>query len=389
MMASLTAYRRARPTAFLSPLLGLAILAGGVAVALLCGAGRTQLLHSYLLAYVFWLSAALGCLGLLLLHPLVGGRWAVPIRRFLEAGAGTLPLLLLCLLPLLLGLRDLYPWAGPQAAEAALRPQHSYLSAPFFVGRLLFCFAIWLLLGALARRFSLAQDKAPRERSTEQLKLLGAPGLILYVLTVSLALWDLTATLEPRWHSTVYGLLMIAAQGLIALSFAVLALLAFSGQSPLREQASQEHLHDLGNLLLALLLLWAYLSFMQLIITWSGNLPDEVRFYAPRLQGAFGRIGAALVVFHFAAPFLGLLSRSLKRRRGSLFALALLIFGGAWLDLFWLVAPGLQRQGASFWLLDLAFTLGVGGLFVGVYLIRLGGRSLVSLGAAHVHDRAE
>ncbi|MFO0579592.1 MAG: hypothetical protein U1A78_36805 [Polyangia bacterium] len=382
IMDSLVAYRAARPAALAALLLGAVLLTAAAGVPLLAGAGRTPLLQSYLLAYVFWLNLALGCLGLLLLHPVVGGRWGVPIRRFLEAGVGTLPLLLLLALPLLLGLRELYPWAAPGAeASAALRPKRLYLNVPFFVVRLLVCFAIWMALGALLRRASLAQDAAPGPRSAARLVRLGAPGLVLYVLTVSFALWDLTATLDPRWYSTVYGLILIDVQGLTALSFGVIVLVLFAGRPPLRSQASRERLHDLGNLLLMLLLMWAYLSFMQLLISWSGNLPDEVRFYVPRLHGPFARIGIGLLVFHFAVPFLGLLSRPLKRSRGSLFALALLLFLGAWLDLFWLVAPGFQRTGATFCLLDFAFTLGLGGLFVGLYLIRLGGRPLLSVGA--------
>ena len=382
LMDSLVAYRAARPAALAALLVGSVTLVAAASVSLLTGTARTPLLQSYLLAYVFWLDLALGCLGLLLLHPVVGGRWGVPIRRFLEAGVGTLPLLLVLALPLLLGLRELYPWAAPGAeVSAALQHKRLYLNVPFFVVRFVVCFVIWMGLGALLRRASLAQDAAPDSRSASRLARLGAPGLVLYVLTVSFALWDLTATLDPRWYSTVYGLLLIAVQGLTALSFCVLVLVLFAGRPPLRSQASSERLHDLGNLLLMMMLLWAYLSFMQLLVSWSGNLPDEVRFYVPRLQGPFARIGIGLLVFHFAAPFLGLLSRPLKRSRGSLFALALLLFLGAWLDLFWLVAPSFHRTGATFCLLDFAFTLGLGGPFVGLYLIRLGGRPLLSIGA--------
>lgn len=390
MMDSLRSYRAARPAAGLALLVGIVAL-GACAVVALAGHDFTPLLQSYLLAYVFWLSVSLGCLGLVMLHHVVGGRWGVPIRRLLEAGVGMLPLMLLLLMPLLLGLRELYPWARPEwAASAALRHKRSYLNVPFFAARMGLCFTLWLLLGLLLRRFSLAQDTAAPLRSAAWLRRISAPGLVLYTLTVSFALWDLTATLDPRWYSTLYGLLMIDGQALTALAFVLLALLPLARRSPLKESTGREHLHDLGNLLLMLVLMWAYLSFMQLLIIWSGNLPDEVRFYLPRLQACFGRIGLGLVIFHFAVPFLGLLSRPLKRGWGSLSALALLLFCGAWLDLFWLVAPGFQRQGPSvFRFMDLATTAGVGGLFVGLYLIRLGGRPLFSAGAAHVHERSE
>lgn len=382
---------RSTPPAAVVAILGGSAALGVGAVAALTGRSPAALLQSYLLAYVFWLGIALGCLGLLMLHYVVGGRWGVPIRRLLEAGVGTLPLLLVLLVPLLLGLRELYPWARPDAAAAAaLRHKRAYLNAPFFAVRLGLCFAVWLLLGFVLRRRSLAQDAVAHRRPTEALQRLSAPGLVLYALTVSFALWDLTATLDPHWYSTIYGLLMIDAQALTALAFVLLTLLPLSRRPPLAERVQREHLHDLGNLLLTLVLLWAYLSFMQLLITWSGNLPDEVRFYLPRLRPPFDRIGLGLVLFHFAVPFFGLLSRPLKRFWGSLLALALLLFCGAWLDLFWLVAPGFLRQGPSvFRAADLLATAGVGGLFVGLYLIRLGGRPLLSLGDAHVSGRSE
>lgn len=346
--------------------------------------------QSYLLAYTFWLSIALGCLGLLLLHHQVGGRWGIPIRRLLEAGVGTLPLLLALVVPLLFGLRTLYPWARPDAlSDAALRHKHAYLNAPFFIVRIAIYFALWMGLGFLLRRGSLQLDAAPDLRPASRLHALSAPGLVIYVLSASFAMWDLTATLDPHWYSTIYGLLMIDAQALIALAFTVLMAVYVGYKPPLSEQLRSEHLHDLGNLLLAFLMLWAYLSFMQLLITWSGNLPDESRFYIPRLRGVYGRIGIGLLVFHFAVPFLGLLSRPIKRSRGALAALALLLLLGGVFDLFWLIAPGFKRSdGSTLRALDAPLFLGIGALFVVCYLIRLRGRAIYSIGAARHHERS-
>ena len=332
---------------------------------------RVQVLQSYLIAYIFWLGLALGCQGLLLLHHVVGGRWGAPIRRLLEAGVATLPLMLVLFAPLLFGLRELYGWARPGAA--LLGNQRLYLSIPFFTVRAGVCFAIWLGFGFLLRRGPRLPDQASQLRRTTQLRRLSAPGLLLHVLTVSFALWDWTATLDPRFHSTVYGLLMVVAQTLSALAFTSLVLVVLARRPPLREQT--QHLQDLGNLTLAFVMLWAYLAFMQFLISWSGNLPEEARFYVPRLHGGFGKVGVGLLLGHFALPFLILLNRTLKRHPGVLGVLGPVLLVGGFLDVFWLVAPSLPRAQIFSWT-DLAATLGIGALFVGTYLIRLLGRPL-------------
>jgi hypothetical protein len=315
--------------------------------------GRLALLQSYLIAYVFWLGIALGCQGLLLLHHLVGGRWGAPIRPLLQAGMATLPLLLLLFLPLAIGAHDLYAWARPGAGMVGNK--RLYLSVPFFLVRAALCFAVWLGLGAQLRR-------AARRGDGERLARLAGPGLVLHVLTVTFALWDWTATLDPRWHSTIYGLLIIAGQALAALSFAVLVLTVRTAPS-----SQADALQDLGSLTLTFVMLWAYLSFMQLLIMWSGNLPHEARFYIPRLHGPFGKLGAGLLVAYFALPVLLLLHRGLKRSGRVLDALAVVLLVGGWAADLWLVAPDFHRPRLLYGT-DVATTLAVGCLFLGVFL---------------------
>lgn len=372
-----------RRTAGLALILGVALL-GACGVAALVQ-GRVQVLQSYLIAYVFWIGIALGCQGLLMLHHLVGGRWGVPIRRLLEAGVATLPLMLLLFVPISFGLADLYGWARPGAV--LLGNKRLYLNVPFFIIRAAVCFTIWLALGFVFRRRSVLQDYATDLRSASRLERLSPLGLVLYVLTVSFALWDWTATVDSRWYSTIYGMLIITAQAVAALAFTVIVLVRLARRPPLQEHTQPEHLQDLSGLIMAFIMMWVYLAFMQLLIIWSGNLPEEVRFYVPRLQGGFGVIGLCLVVAHFALPFVLLLNRTLKRSPAVVTAIGLLLLIGEWLHGFWLVAPDFHRPGLFCWT-DGAAALGIGGLFIGTYLLRLARRPLFSAGAAYAESRA-
>jgi hypothetical protein len=338
-----------------------------------------QFFRSYLLAYVFWVGLPLGCLAIVMLHHLVGGAWGAVIRRLLESGTRTLPLMVLLFVPILFGLPDLYRWAQPEvvATDALLQHKHPYLNIPFFMARTALYFVIWIALAYWLNRWSSAQDQATAEPFARRLRLLSGPGLVLYVLTATFAAVDWVMSLEPEWFSTLYGVLVIVGQLLATLAFVVVVLDRLAAAPTLAEVLSPSHFHDLGNLLFAFVLVWAYMAFSQFLIIWSGNLPEEITWYRHRMQGGWQWMGVALIVFYFTFPFLFLLSRDIKRQGSLLAWVAVAILLMHLVERFWSVVPAFQPAGVYLHWMDLVTFLGVGGIWLGAFVWQLKGRPLL------------
>lgn len=349
----------------------------GAGALVLCMAGGlyspVQFFRSYLFAFIFWLGVALGSMALLMLHHLVGGGWGHPIRRMLESGSRTLLVLAGLAIPLFFGLRRLFAWADPAQVEASELLTHKsfYLNVPFFVGRTVFFFAAWILLAHFLSKWSLEQDRTGHPGVSDRLQTLSAPGLIIYALSVTFMSIDWVMSLEPAWFSTIYGMIFVVTQLLSAMSLAVIACLFFSDLKPISEWLTPTALNDMGNLLLTFTMLWAYLSFSQFLIIWSGNLPEEITWYLARARGDWAWIAVILIVFHFAVPFLLLLSRFVKRRVRLLAAVAVGLVLMSLIDLFWLMTPAYNRSGPQFQWMDWLAVVGIGGIWVWRFLTQL------------------
>ena len=357
----------------------------GIVALLLCAAGAfanpPDFFHAYLTAYLFWFGIALGCLAILMLHHLVSGKWGFVIQRPLESGSRTLPLMALLFVPLLFGLRDLYLWARPEAvaAQAILRHRQPYLNTPFFTVRLVVYFIVWIVLASLLSKWSREQDRTAAPELTRRLRLLSGPGLVLYGVTVTFAAFDWVMTLGPQWHSTIFGAVFMVGQCLAALCGMVLVSSWLAKRGPLRAVMSPQHFHDLGNLILTFVMLWAYMAFSQYLIIWSGNLPDEIPWYVSRMAGGWLWIAMFLITFHFAVPFLLLLSRVTKRRAEILVGVAVGLLLMRLVDLFFIVVPAFHPGQISIHWMDLLAPIGIGGVWLWTFLGQLRGKSLLPL----------
>ncbi len=360
----------------------------GVAALILCAlewrANPTQFFRSYLLGYMLWLAVALGSFGIVMLHHQVNGKWGYLLRRPLEAAAQTVWTLMVWLfIPFFFGLPRLYSWAQPATvAGEALPPfKSAYLSVPFWVGRTIGYFAAWVIFIYLLNRWSWRQDEQGDDdrRWLGKMKKLSAAGLVLYGFTVTFAVVDWIMSLEPQFFSTIYGMIYIVLPALAAMALATIVVRLLARYDPVSNVITPLDFNDFGNLLLVFVMLWAYLSFDQFLIIWAGNLQDEIPWYTSRAAGGWGAVALVLVLFHFAVPFVLLLSRDVKRRMTALSAVAALLLVMTWVDLFWLIVPAFHPAVPSLHWMDIVAPIGIGGLWVWRFTSQLKQRPFLPL----------
>lgn len=358
-------------------------LVGGIvclAIAIVWGAalgdGMRRFFHSYLFAFTYFLSFSLGALFFVMIHHLVGATWSVTTRRLAEILTGTFPVLFLVMLglavPLLLGSESLYLWmdhdlvhgAAGVAPDHILHSKAGYLNAPFFVGRLVLYFAIWIGLSRYFRKGSVDQDQSGDPAISARLRARSGPFMILYALTTAWAGFDLLMSLYPHWFSTIFGVYFFA--GCAISVYCVLALTSFVLQrgGRLVRSITVEHYHDLGKMANAFTLFWAYIGFSQFMLIWAANIPEESTFFRPRMFAEWKWASIALILGHFVIPFVGMMSRHVKRNPPFLAAWAVYMLAVHAFDLFWLVMPAYSPEKFVIHPLDFLCLAGIGGLFL-------------------------
>jgi hypothetical protein len=346
-------------------------LIAGIAGLVCCAVGISldarPVLGAWLAAVIFALSLPLGALTILMVHGLTGGRWGEAIRQPLRILAATLPLALILLLPVLIRLDLIFPWAGTDSAMLAekVREKLVYLNVPFFLLRFVVCAAIWLALAWMM----LSSTEEHLAKSGDGRKY--ALGLILHAFAISVFSIDWMLSLEPEFTSTVYALCEASAEVVGACATAVIVLAARRAVEILPGGEEDVALsEDLANMLLGFLLIWIYLVFMQWLVVWGGDLPDEIHWYVIRSGNGWQYLLYLLIALQVAASA-GLLSRDLKRSHAGLIRLAGIALAGHFADMFWRVRPPLFSGGIlSLWH-DVAAWIGLGGLWLALFLFLL------------------
>jgi len=349
------------------PLIGaVCAVLGAVACAILGAGNPKQFFFSWLVAFLFFLSLALGALFFVLIHYATQGGWGIVVRRIGETIFVTVPVMAALFVPVLFGLHDLYSWSVPGAADhdALLRWKEPYLNVPFFLIRAALYFGLWSFIALIYFRGSRGQDATGDAAVSVRLRRFAGPAIIVLALTTAFASVDWIMSLTPHWYSTIFGVYFFA--GSFVGFFALLSVVAVAMRRAglLDTVISAEHLHDIGKLLFAFMVFWTYIGFSQFFLIWYANLPEETIWYKARMEGSWMTVSLFLMAGHFVVPFFYLMGRPVKRNG------ATLAVGGAWLlamhfvDLYWQVMPTLHPDGFSPSLLDVAALVAVGGCFV-------------------------
>ena len=382
-----------------------ALVAGGVGL-VLCAVGffvnRDQFFRSWLIAYMLFLGIALGSLALVMIQHLSGGAWGV-FRRIFEASSRTLPLLIVLFLPVLLGMTTLYPWTHADAVQAdeALRHKAPYMNTTLWIVRAAIYFLGWWGIATLLNKWSALQDSGDLAVN-RRLQRLSGGGLVFYALGITSAGIDWIMSINPHWYSTMFGFLMMGGQGISALAFTIVVATFLFRREPMAEVFKPHHFHDLGKLLFAFIMLWTYFSFSQYLLVFAANLVEEVPYTITRTSNGWQYLALFLVVFHFAVPWLLLLSRDLKRNPHRLVVIAGWMIAMRFVDIFMLVSPEFASSGGNLHLLagehvshffvhwlDLAAPLAIGGLWLWMFFTQLRQRPLVAAGDPYLRQALE
>jgi hypothetical protein len=393
------------PVADIEPVRSRALIVGVVGL-VGCGLGfvldSEHFYRAWLVAYLLFLGIALGSMAMVMIQHLSGGAWGV-FRRIFEASSRTLPLLVVLFLPVLFGIGTLYPWshADHVAADAVLQHKAVYLNTPFFVVRAVIYFAGWLGIAYLLNRWSRQQDSGDVSVNLRIQRLSGA-GLVFYALAMTFAGVDWIMSLNPHWFSTLFGFLMLGGQGLAALAFTIIIAAFLFRREPMSGLLKPKHFHDLGKLTFAFVMLWAYFNFSQYLLIFAANLLEEIPYMLTRTSNGWQYLALFLVIFHFAVPWLLLLSRDLKRSPSRLVIVAGWMLFMRFVDLFMLVSPEFAASGGNLHLvegehtshlfvhwLDLAAPLGIGGLWLWMFFTELRQRPLLAAGDPYLRQALE
>ena len=336
--------------------------------------------RAFLVGFLFWIGITLGCMVLLMIQHLSGGQWGFMMRRIMESAMNTLPLMAALFVVILFGMRMLYPWVTA-TGDPLIEAKAPYLNVPFFIVRAVIYFGVWLVISTLLSRWSRRQDESFDASEQVKMQNLSGAGVLIYGLTWTFAAVDWAMSTDPHWFSTIYGVLLMGGHAVSAISFMIAMAVLLLPYPPFAELFKPKHLHDLGKLLLAFVMLWAYFHFSQLLIVWSGNLPEEIPWYIERFHGGWAFVSVALLLFHFMLPFVLLLSRDLKRHGKAVSRVAAFVLAMRLLDVIWLIVPSMHGHGPSpslvSWLLYLLVPMAIGGIWMTIFLRNLQRRPLI------------
>ena len=312
--------------------------------------------QSYLFAYMFWFGITLGSTAWLMAHHVVGGGWGFLLRRPLEAATRVWPLILALFVPLAIAmflsmadghaLGALYHWADQHvvANDAILQKKHAYLNPLGWLVRAGVCFLIWFALSHLLNKWSREEDVSASPIPRHKLSMWSGLGLVIFLITVTIASVDWVMTIEPHWYSALWGAIFLVGEGLSTLCVMVVLIYSLMKDTPLFRNIETRYFRDIGNLMLAFTIFWAYTNYSQFMIQYSANIPEEATWQLNRTTHGWQYFGAVNIVLHFALPFLFALMSITKVNMGNLRKLAIFLIFARFVDLFYYTVPTFRHS---------------------------------------------
>jgi hypothetical protein len=316
---------------------------------------------SYLVAYTFATSIALGALFWVMAHHASSAVWSVVVRRLLENTARTLRWAVLSFAPIIFLIPRLYAWARPSATvDRVLELKRGWLNTPRFLIAALVCLGSWAILAELLARLSVEQDRTKNPDLTRRMRAISPPGLVLLGITTTIAAFDWLMSLDYHWYSTIFGVYFWIQSILAALAALTLLILALQAAGYLRDSVTKEHLHDLGKLTFGFVIFWAYVAFSQYFLIWYANLPEETAWYLNRRVPGWNGWNYLLIFGHFVIPFFVLMPRTTKRSSATMAGVAAWLLAFHYLDLYWTVMPNLTPAAPVISWLDVSTAVALG-----------------------------
>jgi len=363
-------------------ILSIVALLGAVLSGMGYMADHRQFAFSFLVPFLFFLTLALGGLFFVMSQHLIRAGWSVALRRIPETLAMTVGAFLALFAVVALGAHDLFHWthADAVAHDALLQHKEPWLNFGFWIVRAVFYFLVWSLIASYFYRASVKQDGTRDPGTTVAMQRRAAPFMILFALSLSFMGFDWIMSLDPHWFSTIFGVYIFAGAALSAMAFITLVILWLRREGWLTATIQDTHLKDMGRMMFAFSVFWGYIAFSQFFLIWYGNIPEETLWYLARFEGSWLGVSFLLAAGHFIVPFVVLMSRASKNRPEVIGFMALWILLMHYLDLYWLVMPVLHQAGISFHWMDAACLVGVGAIFLLVFVRLLGSKPMVPVG---------
>jgi hypothetical protein len=361
---------------------GAALLIVGALIGFFAGPGEgvepTRFtMSAYLVAFTYCFSISLGCLFFVLIQHLVRAGWSVVVRRVAEVMMIALPALGILFLPVIvIAWSDsgaLYQWGYEGYAASHGVPNDiwsekaRYLSPDWFSVRAIVYLVTLSTIAIFYFRLSRRQDETGEITLTERMQAFSGPSVIAFSLVTTFAAFDWLMSLAPMWFSTMFGVYIFAGSVLAAHCAIAVVTYLLQSRGAIKDEVTIEHYHDLGKYLFGFVTFWTYISFSQFLLIWYANIPEETIWFYTRIQGDWETISYGLIFFHWLFPFLGLLSRHVRRRPTLVFAWAIYLLLLHFIDIYWIVMPeaGVQFGGATGVMTSLLMTVGMIGLYAG------------------------
>ena len=379
---SATGLSRAQMPALIVGVIGLAACAIGWMMQ------PREFYRGYLPAYIYFFNIVAGSLGVLCLQYLTGGEWGLHIRRPLGAAARTMVVMAIFFIPIAIGMEHIYVWAaeGVPGHSEAMHFKQQWLTKSGWLIRSAIYFAIWILWAWRLRVLSLRfyEDRSPYTDLSR--RSWSAAGLLMIVLTLTFASIDWVMSLEPLWFSSMYGISFTVGAALSAFAFVTFLLTQLSKTKAMADIVRPSHFRDLGNLMLAFVMLWAYTAFSQFLLIWYANVKEEIPYYLRRQEGLWGGMAALLIAFHFFLPFMMLLIRNIKDRPQSIAVVTIVLLVMRFIDVYWLVAPAYYGPHFHFSIWTVAAFAGIGGIWVWAFIQQLKGQTIIPVHESWVDE---